>query len=303
MKPIIPCFEPYSIPLFGGVAIHMFGILVALGFLLGGNLAQRKANKLGVDPEFINQLIGFLVLGTFVGGHLGHMLFYEPQLLVDDFRMLTSGKVDLLKLNLLQVWHGLSSLGGFLFCIPVTIWFFWKHRQPFWPHADALSFGFALGWFFGRMGCFSAHDHPGPLSNFFLAVPGACPTADGTLNCAQACHDMGLYEALWSGVTWVLFELLDRKPRFTGFYVGLLPLLYGPYRFASDFLRSSPVDVRYLGLTPAQYGALVLTGLGVWVMITRHKAQVMPGPAFNSESMGTSGKKAEEEEEVPRKRI
>jgi phosphatidylglycerol:prolipoprotein diacylglycerol transferase len=75
MKSLIPCFEPFSIPLFGDVSIHMFGILVAAGFLLGGNIAQQKAKKFGVDPEFVNQLIGWLVLGTFVGGHLGHLLF------------------------------------------------------------------------------------------------------------------------------------------------------------------------------------------------------------------------------------
>jgi len=165
MQPILPCFEPFSIPLFGNVAVHMFGILVAVGFLLGGNLAQRKAQRFGVDPEFINQLIGWLVLGTFVGGHLGHLLFYEPWLLAEDWKQISSGNINLLSLNLFQVWHGLSSYGGFLFCIPLTVWFFRRHQQPYWPHADALAFGFSLGWFFGRLGCFSAHDHPGPISN------------------------------------------------------------------------------------------------------------------------------------------
>lgn len=275
MQPILPCFEPFSIPLFGNVAVHMFGILVAVGFLLGGNLAQRKAQRFGVDPEFINQLIGWLVLGTFVGGHLGHLLFYEPWLLAEDWKQISSGNINLLSLNLFQVWHGLSSYGGFLFCIPLTVWFFRRHQQPYWPHADALAFGFSLGWFFGRLGCFSAHDHPGPISNFFLAVPGACHASDGMINCAVACHDMGLYEALWSGFTWVLFEVLDRKPRFHGFYVGLLPVMYGPYRFLSDFLRSHPVDARYLGLTPAQYGSIVLTGLGVWILYTRSRTPVV----------------------------
>lgn len=280
MSPLIPCFEPFAIPLFGNLSIHMFGILVALGFLLGGNLAQRKAARFGVDPEFINQLIGWLVLGTFVGGHLGHLIFYEPFRLADDLKTIASGSFSPLDLNILQVWHGLSSYGGFLACIPITIWFFRKYQQPYWQHADALAIGFALGWFFGRMGCFSAHDHPGPISDFFLAVPGGCSSETGKLNCAVACHDMGLYEALWSGFTWVLFEVLDRRPRFTGFYVGLLPLMYGPYRFMSDFLRSHPVDVRYFGLTPAQYGSVILSALGVWILYSRSRANQMPGPAF-----------------------
>lgn len=280
MKPIIPCFEPFAIPIYGAVSIHMFGILVALGFLLGGNIAQKRAAGFGVDPEFINQLIGWLVFGTFVGGHLGHLLFYEPHLLVEDFQKVSSGKFNLLDLNLLQVWHGLSSYGGFLVCIPLTVWYFRKMNQPFWPHADGLAIGFSLGWFFGRLGCFSAHDHPGPISNFFLAVPGACHMPDGVLHCETACHDLGLYEALWSGFTFVMLEVLRRRQRFTGFYVALLPIMYGPYRFLSDFLRSSPVDVRYLGLTPAQYGSLILTGLGLWMLATRARVNQQPGAPF-----------------------
>lgn len=282
MKPLIPCFEPFAIPLFGDVSIHMFGILVAAGFLLGGNIAQQKAKKFGVDPEFVNQLIGWLVLGTFVGGHLGHLLFYEPALLAEDFAAITSGNFKLMDLHLVQVWHGLSSFGGFMVCIPLSIWFFRRYQQSFWPHADGLAIGFSLGWFLGRMGCFSAHDHPGPVSDFILAVPGACHAPDGVLNCAVACHDMGLYEALWSGFTWVLFEVLDRKPRFTGFYVGLLPTMYGPYRFLSDFVRSSPIDVRYLGLTPAQYGSILLTAVGLWILYTRSRTNQISGPPFMS---------------------
>jgi hypothetical protein len=37
-----------------------------------------------------------------------------------------------------------------------------------------------------------------------------------------------------------------------------------------DFLRHPDgVDTRYLGLTPAQYGSLLVTGLGVMILATR----------------------------------
>lgn len=48
--------------------------------------------------------------------------------------------------------------------------------------------------------------------------------------------------------------------------MALLPLLYAPPRFMFDFLRA-PVsdggDPRYGGLTPAQYGSIVLVIVGV----------------------------------------
>jgi hypothetical protein len=44
-----------------------------------------------------------------------------------------------------------------------------------------------------------------------------------------------------------------------------------------DFLRHPDgVDTRYLGLTPAQYGSLLVTGLGVAILATRKAAPPAP---------------------------
>lgn len=259
MHPLIPFFEPPAFDL-GPVTVHGFGILVALGFWFGAAKAQNKAVKFTGDEtasQRINRLVTWLIVGTFVGGHLGDVLFYRPDELAKD------------PMLLFRVWEGLSSFGGFAACVPLTVWFFRRERKPYWPYADALAVGFSLGWFFGRMGCFSAHDHPGAQTDFWLGVYGMCPGNNPNV----ACHDLGLYEALWSGATWVVFELLDRKPRFHGFYVGWLAACYGAFRFVSDFFRShAGVDVRYAGLTPAQYGSIVVFLLGVWIVTTRSRA-------------------------------
>lgn len=256
MQPIIPYFEPPQIQLFGDVSIHAFGVLVALGFIIGQSIAEKRAQRYGGDSSLINQVVGWLVLGTFLGGHWGHLLFYEPRTILED------------PMSLLRFWSGLSSFGGFVVCVPITIWFFRKVKKSYWLYADALAHGFAIGWFFGRMGCFSAHDHPGTQTNFWLGVPGMCMDAPG--NPAIACHDLGLYEALWSLSVFGLFALLDKKPRFPGFYVGMLAFLYGPARFVSDFFRVSAADTRYFGLTPAQYWSVVVSALGLWIL-TRQK--------------------------------
>lgn len=260
MQPLIPYFEPFSLDL-GPISIHGFGILVAIGFLLGGNVAMKKAVRFSGDPaaaEKVNRLVGWLVVGTFIGGHLGDVLMYRPHLIKED------------PLILLRVWEGLSSFGGFLACVPISVWFVKKEKLPLWPLLDALAIAFALGWFFGRMGCFAAHDHPGQQTNFWLGVYGMCPGGNPTI----ACHDLGLYEALWSGAMYLIFVALDRKPRFSGLYVGLLALSYGPFRFFLDFGRSSPVDVRYGGFTPAQYLSLVVALLGLWILASRSKTEV-----------------------------
>ena len=68
----------------------------------------------------------------------------------------------------------------------------------------------------------------------------------------------------------VLFVWLERRRRRpVGFYCALLPLLYAPVRFFLDFLRAPPLeggDVRYGGLTPAQWSSVLMLGIGfaVW---------------------------------------
>ncbi len=250
MIAVIPWFDVpmVEIPLPGGRAlpIHGFGVLVALGFLIGGRVAMNRAARIGLDPERINQVVGWLVVGTFIGGHVGFGLMYQPAEYFAD------------PIKFLQFWHGLSSFGGFVVCVPLAIYFFAKYRLPVWPYLDCLAHGFAMGWFFGRMGCFVAHDHPGSVSDFPLAVMGIC--RDGPAN--VACHDMGLYEAIWSIATYGLFVVLDRVRTWpAGFFTLAIGLLYGPLRFFMDFLRPEASDPRYFGYTPGQYGSLLLTGV------------------------------------------
>lgn len=302
MSPLVPFYE---VPVFhvGPVPIHGFGILVALGFFFGGNVAMRRAEATGLDPEAINKVLGWLVIGTFIGGHVGYGLMYEPAEYFAD------------PIKFLQVWQGLSSFGGFVVCVPLAMYFFKKHKLSLWPYMDSLAIGLALGWFFGRMGCTVAHDHPGTPSNFWLAkycrpveghtlaLPswatdphgdlrwGPCRSSGGAVSSIQdvvpadfggvvAAHDMGFYEALWSISVFGLFLLLDRKPRKPGFYLMTLGMLYAPVRFGMDFLRPETTDHRVFGLTPGQWWSiafLVAAAYG-WLRRTRSSDRAI-GPS------------------------
>lgn len=309
MEPLIPYFEVVKIPITGDFAIHGFGILVALGFVFGSQQAAKKAGRDGLEVDLINRLVSWMVAGVFIGGHAGHLLFYNPQDLLDDPAVI------------FQVWKGLSSFGGFIGCAILGIWFFRREdakirkankkakksggqllpRINTWAYADSGLFGFALGWFLGRMGCFVAHDHPGTTTKFWLGVKGmmnpnhfdarekaawiqahiadfpsladlavgAKIPADVWQNVAY--HDMGLYEALWSLAMFGLFLVLDRKPRPPGFFVGLLFAVYGPVRLVMDVFRHTTTDTRYFGLTPAQYLSVAMGLLGVWILWSKRK--------------------------------
>ena len=252
---MIPYFEQPSIPIpnpwFPNLGIHMFGVLVAVGFWVGAWLATRKARRDGLNDELPGQLVGWTIVSLFVGGHLFHALFYDWE----------TTKAD--PMYLLRFWDGLSSSGGLICSVLASIVFFKLVKKvPFFVYADAVCFGLINGWIFGRLGCFVAHDHPGIQDDFFLAVQGICPDS-----ATAACHDLGLYEAIWAMCMAPIFWWLDKKPRRPGFFVALICLSYPPFRFAADFLRHPDVDERLWGLTPAQYfvGALMVVGIGVLV--------------------------------------
>jgi phosphatidylglycerol:prolipoprotein diacylglycerol transferase len=276
VKPLIPWFEApiLEIPLGNfTLPLHGFGFLVALGFIFGGRAAMTRAKRLGLDPEVINRLIGWLVLGTFVGGHVGYGLMYKP----DEY---LANPAEFLK-----VWQGLSSFGGFIVCVPISIWFFRSEKVPVWPYLDCLAYGMAIGWFFGRMGCFVAHDHPGTETNFYLGVYGICQPHGNKM---VACHDLGLYESLWSLAMFGLFTLMDRRSWKPGTLVLTLGLAYGPLRFFMDFLRPEVTDARYWGFTPGQYGSALLTVVCLAALVMRLRSSDAPvGPVFGPASAST----------------
>lgn len=266
MRPLIPYFEPLIIdipnPFTGGsFALHGFGMLVALGFVIGSNVAQRRARQTGLNPDVIYRLVSWLVVGTFVGGHVGYGLMYAPEEYLKD------------PIQFLYFWQGLSSFGGFVVCVPLSIWFFWKEKVEVWKYLDALSYGMAVGWFFGRMGCFVAHDHPGSPTDFYLGVYGICKGAGPTI----ACHDMGLYEALWSlAMFGVLMAMQAWKAWKPGIAVLVFGLTYGPVRYIMDNYRPEVTDVRYAGFTPGQYGSLARFALCVVLLVMRIRSESTP---------------------------
>jgi phosphatidylglycerol:prolipoprotein diacylglycerol transferase len=250
---VIPWFElrPIEVPLPNGASlpIQPFGILAVAGIAIGSKVAARFAERNAISPASAHDLLTHMIVAGMIASPLLAAAFYHPSWFV-------------------TVWTdpsfpGLSSFGGFAGAAAgLAIWR-WRRRESAIAIGDALAFAFPFGWFFCRLGCFVAHDHPGVESSFFLAV-------GDYYGLGAARHDLGLYEALWALATAIAFVVLARKTRPSGFYVALLFLAYGPVRFLLDFLRADPSfpngDARYLGLTPGHVGSLVALAIGLAVM-------------------------------------
>ena len=248
---------PFSLPVLGDtLSIQPFGVLVATGVLLGAWVAGKFAERNELDPIATGDLVTYAVVTGFILGYFLNGFLYERETFMEALRNPSM---------FFNTWLGLSSYGGFFGGILGCFIWKWRTKKELLPYANAVCFGLPFGWLFGRLGCFVVHDHPGKVSDFFLAVDnyqfGQPPF--------QPRHDLGLYEVIYSLLIIALFIGLERaKRRPVGFYCVLLPIVYAPVRFFLDFLRATPLeggDVRYGGLTPAQWASFLMLGVGIAV--------------------------------------
>ncbi|HLK93556.1 MAG TPA: prolipoprotein diacylglyceryl transferase family protein [Polyangia bacterium] len=228
--------------------IFLFGVLVAIGVIVGDRIVVAEGKKRGLNAQDVRFMNARIVIGGFIMAHLVSVIFYFPERIKEN------------PLVLLNVWSGLSSFGGFLGAFLAFLYYTKKEGIPRLPYADSVALGLSVGWIFGRTGCFTAHDHPGRRTSFFLSVdyPGG-PR-----------HDLGLDELLFTIVMTIVLFRYARKPRPPGHVIGLAALMYAPVRFGLDFLRAtdygSHPDQRYVGLTPAQWACLATLALGAHLM-------------------------------------
>jgi len=280
---VIPYLQIPSIPIFDNVAIHPFGILVATGILVGARLTIRRGKQLGLEEEMVKNMIFWSVFTGFILAHFLDVMIYQ-----DDLDLVQKLKA------LLDPRSGLSSMGGFAGAVLGLFVWCRRNNQPVMPYADSLAYGLATGWMFGRMGCFVAHDHPGNVLNgewySFMGVDYPCPAPHcaikdnlGWVVTASETkpewvrYDMGFFEVVVAGALAAFYFIAERfKPRM-GFFVAAIATYYGPVRFVLDYLRVKNVhgaDPRYLGLTPAQYAAIAVLAIGIYlcVLVARRPA-------------------------------
>lgn len=242
---MIPYFELTSFSL-GPLTIQVWGLLVALGIIIGSQVSVWMAKQRGQDPKLLMDLATWVIVGALIMARVVHYV-YEPQVLLND------------PLEFFRVWHGgMSIMGGFLGAVGTGVWYLRKKHVDVWAYADTALFGLPVGLFIGRIGCFLIHDHPGTLSDFVLAVqyPGG------------ARHDHGLYLSLNGLILAIVFLMMAKRKAQTGAYIVVFMIWYGLVRFFLDFYRATDgviVDTRYLGLTPAQYFSLLMIAGGVWL--------------------------------------
>ena len=269
------------IPIFGDFAISPHGITIAIGFLIGAQVMLNRANKRGIARAKVSGIdlhVQSMLTRAAVGAIVGARFFYivtRPDQFPDV-------------LGWFRVWEGgLSLLGGIAGAILAAVPYVLKRRFSIPLLLDSVAPGLALGIFLGRIGDLVIGEHLGGETTFALGwrctgafrdagapypFPGPGPgTVQGCFD--TVLHQTALYDFLAGGIIFAVLLLLERKPRFDGFFLLAFGVMYGMARFITDFARAADKDL--LGpLTGSQLTALgTILAVLVWVAVRRPDRQ------------------------------
>lgn len=236
--PPIPIFEV------GGIQLSLHGVMAAVGFLVGAQLAIKLVARRGFDAEKFQSMLTWALVGAILGARY---LTAPAQI---------AGGASLLE-ALNPVGGNFSILGGYAGGVIGATVRAIRLKQPFLALADSASLGMALGGVVGRIGDLFIVEHLGRATNFFLGYavrPGydlapqhnvlECTTSEAVNGICGIYHPTALYDMIGSAVLlWVLWRLTRTwKTRHYGQLLGVWIAWYGMQRFLLDFLRLVPED-------------------------------------------------------------
>ncbi|MEY3143087.1 MAG: hypothetical protein RLY21_1580 [Planctomycetota bacterium] len=144
---IVHTLDPFVFELSPGVGLRWYGTAYLAGFVVGWLIlrALAKTGRIPLSLRQVGDLVTAIVIGVIVGGRLGHVLFYEPHLIIEF-----SDKLPFWELLAIQR-GGMSSHGGVIGVALTIILFARREKLPILAVGDAVAFVVPWGLMFGRL--------------------------------------------------------------------------------------------------------------------------------------------------------
>ena len=261
----------------GPISLHMYGLCIAIGFLLILWFMQRDAAKIGIAADDISAMaFGVLIWGV-IGTRVLHIIMFPENYSITNpigWIAITNG--------------GLVFQGG----IPTALGYAWyalrKRGIPFWIMPNIVMPYVPIAQAFGRLGCFFNGCCHGVVSTvpWALSFPpgspaaGRYPLADGT-QWSEHVHPTQIYSVvlLLAMSAIMLFIRAKWKP-FAGFMFPLYFILYGIKRFIVECFRGdgNPTDLGFGLMSNQQVFCIffILFGIALLVYLRRNP----PNPVY-----------------------
>ena len=202
---------------------YIAGIVIGWWYLLK-MLAQPGAP---MTRRHADDFVFYATLGIILGGRLGYVLFYKPEMLVYP-------------LQVFKLWEGgMSFHGGVLGVTLAIIWMSWRQKLDWLRVHDYVACVVPFGLFFGRLANFVNGELWGKPADVPWAIVFSRTVPSGFPEPAR--HPSQLYEAGLEGIAlfailWFFFWRTDARYQ-PGKLVGIFLTGYGLARFFVEFFR------------------------------------------------------------------
>jgi phosphatidylglycerol:prolipoprotein diacylglycerol transferase len=297
--------DPIIFRVYDNIGPRWYGLAYVLAFICGYALLSLLAKRGYADlpasrvGDFVT---GCALFGVIVGGRLGYVFFYKPEMLREP-------------LSILRVWQGgMSSHGGMIGLLLFTLYYAHRHKLSWANLGDNLGVAAPLGLFFGRCANFVNGELYGRAANVPWAMQfpkelldhpaeadraiAACAQIDPSLTTPEAIvgavhrqsqvkevlrtiltprHPSQLYEAFFEGI--ILFAILwivrtrTRQPN--GVLTGLFFICYAIFRIVIETFRE-PDSTLIAGFTRGQFFSFFLIAIGVAFIVAAKMHPTFP---------------------------
>ncbi len=240
---------PASFSVFGR-EIYLYGVVIALGFVLGILLCAKLAPQFGINTDSFYDLAIRVIPLSILGARLYYVLFQS------DYYLRHPSEI-------LAVWEGgLAVYGGIIAGILTTLVFCRRRRISVPGMLDLMCFGVFLGQAIGRWGNFFNREAFGAETEVFCRMGLTAP--DGT---TVFVHPTFLYESLWN-LAGLAFLLARRKRRrYDGEFFLFYLFWYGLGRAWIEGLRSDSLFLGNTGIRVSQVLSVILVLVSGTLMI------------------------------------
>jgi phosphatidylglycerol:prolipoprotein diacylglycerol transferase len=232
----------------GSFYLPTYGVLVALGFLVGLSVTVKLSRKGGLDPEKVTNLAVYVALAGLIGAKLLMIAFDWPDIQIFSLATLQAAGVF---------------QGGLILAL-VTAFVYIRHNKlPLLPVCDAFAPGVAIGHAIGRLGCFAAGCCWGKECHLPWAVTFKNPEANGLTGVPLnvPLHPAQLYESATEALLFAFLYWRYGRAHAPGQIIGLYLLISSIARFLIEFERFHEQATAY-GLSITQWIAIALAIVG-----------------------------------------
>jgi phosphatidylglycerol:prolipoprotein diacylglycerol transferase len=235
----------------GPFRVQSYGLMLALGFLVGGILLLRSARKRSLDEGAVLNLIYVIVISAVVGARFMYVATHW-------------GDYSRNPTEIFKIWEGgLTLYGGLLLAVVGAMAYMKRAGLPVLVVCDLAAPSIALGKVLTRVGCFLNGCCFGTEwhSPFGVTFPNSCQA--GSVFPGTELHPTQLYSSALSLAVFAALVLLGRRGLKPGAVFWSYLLMDSAVRFGLAFVRYSEPGARAfpVGGITLDYNQVIAVGV------------------------------------------